>query len=129
MSWLFVDPAFARQWADLLRDVLMAGNRIKIVHTVSRHIDEMMEAVAKWVPIYLTGAIEPLYYPGLRDGLFQRTMFIAPFSGAVIANSVNRDSSGMLNIYLEDQEAIRALTVEYNRYLACCQQRDRKSVV
>lgn len=120
MSWLFADPAFARQWADLLRDVLMAGNRIKIVHTVSRHIDEMMEAVAKWLPIYLTGAIEPLYYPGLRDGLFQRTMFIAPLSGAVIANSVNRDSSGMLNIYLEDQEAIRALTVEYNRYLACC---------
>lgn len=120
MDWLFNDAVFARQWAKLMTDILLAGNHIKIIHTVNRNVGEMMEAVTKWVPVYLTRAIEPFYYPKLRDGLFQRTVFIAPDTAAVVSNSVHHDSSEMLNLYLEDAEAIKALVTEFDRHLLQC---------
>lgn len=88
MEWLYEDAAFAARWAESFKKVIEKGNRVKIIHTVARDINEMLEAVTKWIPIYMTGAVEPYYYPRLRDGLFQRTLFIAPDTGAVVSSSV-----------------------------------------
>ena len=63
MAWLYEDTAFAARWAELFAQVLARGNRVRIVHTVSRNMNEMLEAVTKWVPIYMTGAVEPYHYP------------------------------------------------------------------
>ena len=120
MSWLYEDNAFAKKWAILLKNVLVKGNRIQIIHTVSRDLNELLEAVAKWIPIYATGAIEPYYYPKLRDGLFQRTLFIAPQTAAVISNSVQQKTDGMLNSYIDDKEAVAALSEDFNNYLSLC---------
>ncbi len=120
MAWLFDDPAFASEWAKLLPAVIQQGNRIKIIHTTTRDSGDMMEALSRWLPVYMTGAIEPYYYPKLRDGVFQRTIFIAPKTAAIASNSVNQDIEGMLNIYVTDPEGINALTKEYERYLNMC---------
>lgn len=120
MSWLYGDPAFSREWARLLKGVLQKGNRIKIIHTLSRDANEMMEAVTKWVPVYMTGAIESYYYPKLRDGLFQRTMFIAPKTAAIVSSSVKQNVSEMLNLYIVVPNGIKALVIEYERYLSLC---------
>lgn len=82
MAWLYEDAAFAARWAELFTRVLMQGNRVRIIHTVARDMNEMLEAVTKWIPIYMTGAVEPYCYPRLRDGLFRRTLFIAPRTAA-----------------------------------------------
>ncbi|MGE4353225.1 MAG: hypothetical protein AB7D36_03960 [Oscillospiraceae bacterium] len=120
MSWLYEDEDFAARWkADFIR-VLKAGNRVKIIHTVSRNIHEMLEAVNKWVPLYMTGTIEPYYYPKLRDGVFQGTRFIAPETAAVISSSVTQKTDGMLNELIEDPEAVSALAKEYENYLSLC---------
>lgn len=120
LSWLYGDPAFSHEWARLLTGVLSKGNRLKIIHTVSRDSNEMMEAVTKWIPVYMTGAIESYYYPKLRDGLFQRTLFIAPKTAAVVSNSVRQDISEMLNFYITVPDGIKALAAEYERYLSLC---------
>lgn len=120
MSWMTEDAAFGKRWAELLTDVLRRENRIKIVHTINRNADEMMEAVTKWVPVYVTGLIEPYYYPKLRDGVFQRTMFIAPKTAAVISSSVGHNNTEMLNLYIEQPGATAALATEFERYLSLC---------
>lgn len=120
MSWLYEDSAYAKKWTVLLKNVLMKGNRIKIIHTVSRDLNELLEAVAKWIPIYATGAIEPYYYPKLRDGLFQRTLFIAPQTAAIVSNSVHQKTEGMLNSYIDDKTAVAALLEDFNNYLSMC---------
>lgn len=68
----------------------------------------------------MTGAIEPYCYQRLRDGLFQRTMFIAPNTAAIISSSVQQDTGGMLNLFLTDKAAISALVTEYERYFVLC---------
>ena len=120
MAWLYEDAVFAARWAELFTKVLMRGNRVRMIHTVSRDLNEMLEAVTKWVPIYMTGMIEPYCYPRIRDGVFQRTLFIAPDTAAIVSASVQQDTDGMLNLFITDKAALDALTVEYEHYFALC---------
>jgi len=120
MSWLYDEPEFAKVWAELLAGALTRGNRIKIIHTVSRNLYELLESVAKWVPVYMTGMIEPYYYPRLRDGIFDHTFFIAPATGAVISSSVSDQTDDMLHFYVQEPAAIQALLKEYDNYLSLC---------
>lgn len=120
MSWLYEKDLFAKRWRELFTAVLRCGNRIKIVHTISRDMNEMLEAVTKWIPIYAAGAIDPYYYPRLRDGVFQRTMFIAPKTAAVVSSSVQMATDETLNLFITDKRAISALTKEYEGYFSLC---------
>ena len=120
MAWLYEDTAFSTRWAELFTKVILKGNRVKIIHTISRDMNEMMEAVTKWIPMYMTGMIEPYCYPRLRDGVFQRTLFIAPNTAAVVSSSVQQDTDGMLNLFITDRAALDALVAEYERYFAMC---------
>lgn len=120
MAWLYEDAAFAARWAELFKKVLLKGNRVRIIHTISRHMNELLEAVIKWVPMYMTGAIEPYFYPRLRDGVFQRTLFLAPDTAAIVSSSVQQETEGMLNLFLTDRATVEALCAEYERYFVLC---------
>lgn len=69
MEWLYEDPDFVKDWSKLLMGIAEKGGKIKIVHTLRRNIEEMMEAIRKWVPIYMTGRIETYYCPRIRDNI------------------------------------------------------------
>lgn len=120
MGWMYENSAFTARWAMDFKQVLRMGNRVRIIHHVGRDLNELLEAVAKWMPIYMTGMIEPYYYPRLRDGVFRRTLFIAPKSAAVISASVGRDTAGMLNELVVSPQAVAALAREYENYFALC---------
>ncbi len=69
MSWLSGDASFAIRWSELFKKVIMKGNRVRIVHTLSRDMDHLLWSVTNWLPIYMTGAVEAYCYPRLRDRL------------------------------------------------------------
>ncbi len=120
MDWLTADQFFLAKWSDMLSRVIEQGYRIKIIHTVSRNLDEMLEAMSKWMPLYMTGAIEPYYYPKKRDGIFKRTLFIAPKTAALTSSSLEIMADKAVNILLKDLKAVDALAVEFNSYLNLC---------
>ena len=120
MGWMYEDPDFSALWAKNCVRVLLAGNRVKIIHAIHRNTHEMMEGVAKWVPLYMTGQVEPYYYPKLRDGVFQRTLFLAPQTAGLVSESVNRKTDGMLHALYQDPRAISALVREYENLLELC---------
>ena len=68
-EWLYEDPDFVKDWSKLLMGIVEKGGKIKIVHTLRRNIEEMMEVIRKWVPIYMTGRIETYYCPRIRDNI------------------------------------------------------------
>ncbi|NLY09042.1 MAG: hypothetical protein GXZ11_03975 [Tissierellia bacterium] len=119
-SWMFENPVFTAQWSKMFIEVLKRGNKVKIVHTINRNIHEMIEAVAKWTPIYMTGMVEPYYYPKIRDGLFQRTLFLARGTAAIVSSSVKGDTNRMLNELITDSDAIDALLIEFQNYFSLC---------
>ncbi len=120
LSWLSDNPEYFARWSALMFQVLKNGNRIKIIHTINRNFDEMLTGIRGWVPIYMTGSIEPYYCPKTRDGIFRRTLFIAPQTAAVTSSSVRDDIKNTANLLFTRQEAIHALQSEYQDYLALC---------
>lgn len=120
IGWLSDSREFTARWATLLAQVIMRGNKIRIIHTLSRNLDEMFSAIGEWVPIYMTGTIEPYYYPRTRDGIFRRTLFIAPGTAALISTSIGDKTAKAANLLIKDNEAIEALADEFNGYLSLC---------
>lgn len=119
-EWMSEDPVFLAKWSKLLKQVLQRGNRIKIIHTINRNLDELLGALAKWMPIYMTGAVEPYYYPKVRDGVFKRTLFIFPEAAALTSTSIDGMANKAVNILLQDEKAIHALSEEFHAYFQLC---------
>ena len=119
-DWMISDREFSARWAALMVAVLSNGNRIKIIHTVSRDLDEMLNALRQWMPLYLTGLIEAYHYPKKRDGIFKQTMFICPDVSAVISSSIGQSIVQAANLLVRNLDAIRAYTEEFYQYLNQC---------
>ncbi|MFZ5353428.1 MAG: helix-turn-helix domain-containing protein [Bacillota bacterium] len=120
MEWLTEDKEFYTKWGMLLLEAISKGNRIRIIHNVQRDLTEMHEAIERWLPLYLTGAIEPYYYPKLNDGTFRRTMFIAPEIAALTSSSLFTCSEDAVHAYVSDSKMLQNLTNEFNEYLSIC---------
>ncbi len=120
MDWLTQNPEFTAKWAALLSRVIMRGNKIRIIHSVTRSLEELLSAVKEWLPIYMTGAIEPYYYPKMRDRVFRRTLFIAPQTAAVSSNSIGDETKKSANFLFTNKEIVSSLSREFNSFLSLC---------
>ena len=120
MTWLYESPDFAKEWALMLIQLVKTGSKIQIIHTISRDLSELMEAIRKWLPIYSTGAIEPYFCPKLRDGIYNRSLFIAKGTEALISTSVDNKTEGMANFLIRKDEVVEALEFEYQNYFSLC---------
>ena len=119
-TWMTEDPSYPQKWAKLMFHVLARGNRIKIIHTISRDLDEMLTAINQWMPLYMSGSIEPYYYPKKRDGIFKKTLFIAPSTAAVISNSIGEQIKVAANILYRDPSSVASFSEEFMHYLRLC---------
>ncbi len=120
MTWLTEKPEFARDWAIMLMQLMKSGSSIQIIHTISRDLSELMEAIRKWIPLYSTGAIEPYYCPRLRDGIYRRSIFVAKGHSALVSTSVENHTEDMANFLIKNPSVVSALEKEYNNYFALC---------
>lgn len=119
-DWMTADSEFASKWASLMMQLLSKGNRIKIIHTVSQDLDEMLNAIRQWMPLYMTGLIEPYFYPKKKDGIFKQTLFISPGVSAVISSSIGKSTDNAANMLIRNSAMISAYTEEFNQYLSLC---------
>jgi hypothetical protein len=120
MEWLFEDETYRQKWAVLLMNVLMKGNKIRIIHTINRDLSEMLSAIESWLPLYITGSIEPYYYPKYNAGIFRKTMFIAENIIALTSQSMANKETHSANILYTDKQMLNSLTSEFNQYLKLC---------
>ncbi|MDD4571145.1 MAG: hypothetical protein PHN47_01470 [Clostridia bacterium] len=120
INWLTKDKAFAAKWANLMITCLSKGNSIRIIHNPSRDLSEMFEAIEKWLPVYMTGHIEPYYCPKYHESLFKHTVFIAPDLCAVQSHIVAGQEQKAEYLFTLDKSRINNLTQFYNAYLEQC---------
>jgi hypothetical protein len=118
-DWMTGSPEFAARWASYMTRVLSRGNRIKVVHTINRDLDEMLRAIGQWMPLYMTGSIESYFCPKKRDGIFKQTLFIAPATGAVVTSSVG-DLPDQAVLLLRNKRAVGAYADEFMQFLRLC---------
>ena len=120
MAWLRKSKTFRKLFDSLMKQCFDLGVKFRIIHNLDRSFNEMIGALSGWIPLYLSGYIEPYYYPRIRDKVFRRTMIIVPGIAAINSSSFGGESGEYLNQYIEEKKAIAALELEYNAYFNLC---------
>jgi transcriptional regulator with XRE-family HTH domain len=120
LDWLSGDDSFRNKWKDYMDQVILKGNKIIIIHELSRNLHEMLTSIRSWIPLYMTGAIEPYYYPKKRDGIFKRTIFAAPNTGAITSTVVGHMEDNNVNYLIRDKTALKSIETEFKNYLKLC---------
>ena len=120
LDWLSGDDSFRNKWKEYMDQVILKGNKIIIIHELSRNLYEMLTSIKEWMPLYMTGAIEPYYYPKKRDGIFKRTIFAAPNTAALTSTVVGNMGDKNVNYLIQDKAGLKSLETEFNNYLKLC---------
>jgi hypothetical protein len=68
----------------------------------------------------MTGLIAPYFYPKKRDGIFRRTLFIAPGVAAMVSNSIASSVEGAANFLFRNDDVIQTFAEEFLQYLRQC---------
>jgi len=118
-TWFFEDPAFVDQCSELVLLLARRGTLIRVIHTISQQHDEMLLALQKWLPLYITGSVEAYSSPEVSRGSFRRTLLIAEGHSAVTTTSTVGCSCS-LTALVREPEAVSVLNQEYLTLLSFC---------
>ncbi len=119
-EWMNGSPSFSYEWTALLWQIILRGGKVKVIHKISHDIDEMFDVIRRWLPLYISGAIEPYYYPRLRDGIYKRTLSVIPDVAAAFSTSIGQQASVSTTFMTRDRQAVDSFTNEFSSYVALC---------
>lgn len=120
MSWIADDKEFLLKWTVLLGTCVKNRIKIKIIHTVDRDPDEMIKGLESWIPLYMSGMIEPYMSRRKVDNRFSHSMFICPNKSCIEACHVKGSESFGLYRYHTEQEHIDIYMKQYEMLLSTC---------
>jgi transcriptional regulator with XRE-family HTH domain len=118
LDWLSTDPDFAGKTRTLLTAYTQAGNRIKVVHPIRQDISDMIFTLQRWIPVYLTGHVEPYYYPKVRNDFYLRTAFVVPGVVAMISCSLEGNTAEGLTFIVTESRAVDAVAAEMTHLIS-----------
>lgn len=118
LSWQVEFPDFRSKLLSLLTVYAKLGNKIKIIHSLSEDAEAMLHMLQGWIPVYLTGYLDPYYYPKIREDFYRRTIFVIPGVAAMISSSLHGNTSEGMTFILTDPNAVRVIESEFNYLLS-----------
>lgn len=117
MRWMFGDKAFFGKWASLMLACIKKMVKIKIIHNTDRGIEEMLNAIRGWMPLYMSGLIEPYVSRRPRDARFMRTFFLNPGRACIHASFTAAAGDDKWYDYITDERKLEVLAADYQRLL------------
>ena len=118
MDWMTGDRAYFALWASLMMRCVKNDVRIKIIHNLDRGIQEMVEAITGWFPLYISGMIEPYVFQKDRSARFCYTGFLRPGSACVRGFFPSGTGEDRWYDYITDPKQLVALEKEYHTMLS-----------
>lgn len=64
------DMEFSKKWMFGLAAMLKKGLHIRIIHNLNRPFQELMLGLESWIPLYMTGLVEPYYFKKAQDKIY-----------------------------------------------------------
>ncbi len=104
LEWL--GNNFLTRWTALMTACIKKNTRIKIIHNVDRNACELLTAITDWLPLYMTGLIEPYYCVRKQGERFGCTIFLDPGSACVESFCVKSIESSAEYSYITDPEGL-----------------------
>lgn len=102
MEWMVGNEEYFRKWAYLMGVCLKNGTRMRIIHNIDRNLSEMNSAIESWLPLYMSGLIEPYYCKKSLDQRFSHTMFCCPQNFCIEACHITgMEDEGIYHFYTD----------------------------
>lgn len=105
-DWLFGDPSFTVKWAVLMQECVRSGIRIRIIHNLNRDLNEMIDAIGGWLPLYMSGMIEPFYCREPESKRFTHTIFLCPHQACIEGCHVLGTEKDGIYLYHTDKQRL-----------------------
>ncbi len=88
MTEMAKDAEFPKKWMFGMAMLLKKGLKLQIIHNIDRSLPEMMLGLESFIPMYMTGQIEPYYFKTPQGGVFLHFLRVsgtAALSGEAVA--------------------------------------------
>ena len=113
MDWI-TEGDFRLKWMLLMSECVKCGIKIKIIHNVDRDVNEMLAAFENWIPLYMSGMIEPFFCKRKSDERFSHTIFLSPRMACIDASHVKGAENFGKYYYHTDWETLALLEREFD---------------
>ena len=93
-------------WLSLINQCVKSGIKLKLIHNCEIKASELLSAINSWLPLYISGLIEPYYCIKKGGDRFVHTIFIDPDRGCVVSCCVKGFEDMCNYYYLTDDASI-----------------------
>ncbi|MFA5341820.1 MAG: hypothetical protein WC332_08590, partial [Clostridia bacterium] len=121
ISWITEDKSFLIIWMTLLGTCVRKRMKIKIIHNINRDPDEMIKGLESWIPLYMSGMIEPYYSKRITDERFSHSLFICPDVVCAEASHVRGSEKTGVYRYHEDKMHLEIFMNQFENLLSTCE--------
>lgn len=118
MEWLFGNQEFLLIWMSLMGECIRRQVKIKIIHNIDRNLSEMVSAIGNWMPLYMSGMIEPYFCRKKADGRFSHTLFLCPGNSCIKACHVTGCEADGWYSYITEEAQLSLLSKEFDCLLS-----------
>ena len=145
MEDLAKDIDFSKKWMFGIACLLKKGIHLNIIHNLDRQFNEMMLGLESWIPLYMTGQINPFYFKDISTNIYHNLTYVSgtiALAGECIenyhkdgkyfltsnkkevdyyktkANNLLKKANNLMNIYKEENSK------SYNLFLDDCLNKD-----
>lgn len=71
------DVEFGKKWMFAIAASLKKGLNLNIIHNLNRPFNELLIGLELWIPIYMTGQVNPYYLPNAQNNLFNHINYVS----------------------------------------------------
>ena len=120
LSQKWMRQEFSPIWFTLMHDCLKAGMKIWMIHHIDRVTDEIVDAIQRWMPLYMSGLIVP-YYCTLPSGeRFSTALFSDPGYACLAGQCVKGCENDAVFRFATDPEELAAVEHEMCALFSKC---------
>lgn len=119
-AWIQEADPYSADNRDWLAALIEKG--CQLVHIAPPPLPAEMayQSLTRWLNAYATGKIKAYYYPGLRDRVHRRTLFIIPGKLVLSSHSIAHHTDSCVTILATDEPLIQTYMTEFHDYLSLC---------
>ncbi len=104
IGWMTGD--FLPSWLSLINRCVQNGIKLKLIHSNEVKAAELLTAINSWLPLYVSGLIEPYHCSKKSGDRFVHTIFIDPENDCVVSCCVKGAENYCNYYYLCDETSL-----------------------
>lgn len=121
MQWWIEDEHFQIQWSSYMKQIVLNGHQIHLIHHVLRDTTEFSQYLTIWIPLHLIGSIHSYYYPRYVDFPVKSTIMIIKNVSVIVSSSTIMTPKENLCYLYEDIETVELYESLFLGRLASCE--------